>query len=100
MNIKIAKAYRTTSVEALCVFTGTTPIDIKAAETAKLYRITRDRQNRQLEDEVEPKDWTHTANLESAIKVEKRYIRFTYSLTEVRTNMESFRVLLYAYKTN
>ena len=49
MNIKKAKAYRTTSGEALCVLTGTTPIDIKAAETSKLYCITRDRQNRQLE---------------------------------------------------
>jgi hypothetical protein len=26
MNIKIAKAYRTTSNEALCILTGTTPI--------------------------------------------------------------------------
>jgi hypothetical protein len=35
MNIKIAKAYRTTSNEALCTFTGTTPIEIKVEETAK-----------------------------------------------------------------
>ena len=41
MNIKVAKAYRTTSGEALCVLTGITPIDIKAAGTAKLYPITR-----------------------------------------------------------
>jgi len=32
MNIKIAKAYRTTSNEALCILTGTTPIEIKAQE--------------------------------------------------------------------
>ena len=100
MNIKIAKAYRTTSGEALCVLIGITPIDIKAAETAKLYRSTRDRQNHHLEHEVEPKDWTHPADLESAMKGKKRNIRFTYSLTEVRTNMESVRGLLYTYKTN
>jgi hypothetical protein len=47
MNIKTAKAYRTTSGEALCVLTGITPIEIKAAETARLYHITTDRQNRQ-----------------------------------------------------
>jgi hypothetical protein len=36
MNIKITKDYHTTSNEALCILTGTTPIDIKAEETAKL----------------------------------------------------------------
>jgi len=46
MNIKIAKAYRTTSNEALCILTGTTPIDIKVEEAANIYRITRtDRTN-------------------------------------------------------
>jgi hypothetical protein len=43
-NIKIVKAYCTTSNEALCILTGTMPIDIKTEETANLYRITRDRQ--------------------------------------------------------
>ena len=61
MNIKIAKAYRTTSNEALCILTGTTPISLKAEEAANLYRITRDKQNHQLDHEVEPKDWTHPA---------------------------------------
>jgi hypothetical protein len=59
MNIKIAKAYRTTSGEALSVLTGITPIEIKVADTDRLYHITRDRQNRQLDHEEEPKDWTH-----------------------------------------
>jgi hypothetical protein len=62
INIKIAKAYRTTSNEALCILTGTTPIEIKAKETAKLYCINRDRQNHQLDHEVELKDWTHPAD--------------------------------------
>ena len=31
-NIKIAKAHRTTSNEALCTLTGVTPIEIKAEE--------------------------------------------------------------------
>jgi len=62
MNIKIAKAYQTTSNDALCILTGNTPIVIKAEETANIYRITRDRQNHQLEHEAEPKDWTHPAD--------------------------------------
>jgi hypothetical protein len=59
MNIKIAKAYRTTSGEALSVLTEITPIEIMIAETDRLYHITRDRQNHQLDHEEEPKDWTH-----------------------------------------
>ena len=62
MNIKIAKAYRMTSNEALCSLTRTTPIEIKAEEAANLYRITRDRQNHQLDYEAEPKDWKHPAD--------------------------------------
>jgi hypothetical protein len=62
MNIKIAKAYRTTSNEALCTLTGITPIEIKAEETANLYLNIRDRKNHQLDHEIELKDWTHPAD--------------------------------------
>jgi len=74
MNIKIAKAYRTTSGEALSVLTGITPIEIKVAETDRLYHITRDRQNRQMDHEEEPKDLTHPADSESANKFKKRNV--------------------------
>jgi hypothetical protein len=43
--------------------TGTTPIELKAEEAAYLYLITRDKQNHQLDHELEPKDWTHSADL-------------------------------------
>jgi hypothetical protein len=56
MNIKIAIAYRTTSGEALSVLTGIIPTEIKVAQTDRLYRITRDRRNRQLDHEEELKD--------------------------------------------
>jgi hypothetical protein len=39
--IKIAKAYRTASNEALCVLTELTPINIKIEEMAKLYHLTK-----------------------------------------------------------
>jgi ribonuclease HI len=51
-----------TSIEALCILTGATPIDIKAEETVKLYRSTRDRQNHQLGNDVQPKDWRQLAD--------------------------------------
>ena len=63
MNIKIAKTCRTTSNEALCIVAGTTTtVEIKAEEASSLYRIARDRQNHQLDHEVEPKDWTQPAD--------------------------------------
>jgi hypothetical protein len=61
INIKIAKAYRTTSGEALSVLTGKTPIQIKVAETNKLYHITRHKQNCQLDNKEEIKNMTHLA---------------------------------------
>jgi hypothetical protein len=79
MNIKIAKAYRTTSNEALCILTGTTPIDIKAGETAKLYRMSRDRQNHQLDHDAEPKiGYTPRTQSESTSGPKKRNTRFKY----------------------
>jgi hypothetical protein len=41
INIKIAKAYRTTPNEALCALTGITPIVINAEEEAKMFNIMR-----------------------------------------------------------
>jgi len=56
-NIKIAKAFCTTSNEALCTLTGLTPVVIKAEEAAKLYNIMRNRQAYEIGHEVQPKDW-------------------------------------------
>ena len=39
--IKIARAYRTTSDESLCVLRGITPIKIELKSQAKCYYITR-----------------------------------------------------------
>ena len=41
MNIKIAREYRTTSHEALCVLTGLTPIIIELESQASIYHNTR-----------------------------------------------------------
>jgi hypothetical protein len=62
INIKIAKAFRTTSNEAICILTGLTPIVIKAEEAAKLYSIIRKSQVQGIDYEVQPKDWLHPAN--------------------------------------
>jgi len=41
INIKMAKAYRTVSPEALCIHTGMTPIEIKIEEAVQICSTTR-----------------------------------------------------------
>jgi len=41
MNIKIAKAFRTTSSEALCILAGTTPIIVRTEEAVKQYFLRK-----------------------------------------------------------
>ena len=60
INIRIAKAYRTVSNEALCVIMGLIPINIKI-ETAKYYESVKG-QGHLLDREMEVKHWTHPAN--------------------------------------
>jgi len=62
MNIKIPKAYCTTSNDALYILTGNAPAELKTEEAANLYKITKDRQNQLLDQETEHQDWTHSAD--------------------------------------
>jgi ribonuclease HI len=64
MNLLIAKAYRTTSSEALCILAGTTPIIIKAEEGATHYDVWKGhRANTQkIDREVELNQWSHPAD--------------------------------------
>jgi hypothetical protein len=61
INIRIAKAYRTVSNEALYVITGLIPINIKIEETAKCYKCVKGR-GKLFDWEMEVKHWTHQAN--------------------------------------
>jgi len=63
INIKIARAYRTTSHEALCVLTGITPILIEMRSQAKIYHNTQGNMQIRLYDA--PKlysKWNHPAD--------------------------------------
>jgi len=64
INIKIAKAYRTVSNEALCILTGLKPIHIKIKETAELYNIGRGNTYKKLQIDLDkpPKQWLHPAD--------------------------------------
>ena len=41
INVRLARAYRAVSNEALCLITDFTPTDIKTEEAAQLYKLTR-----------------------------------------------------------
>ena len=63
VNIKIARAFRTTFHEALCVLTGITPIITELENEAKIYHCTR--RNEKSEQYDAPKhysQWNHPAN--------------------------------------
>ena len=65
MNIRVAKAFRTTPSEALCIVTGMTPIIIKTEEAVKQYNIreTKESQTQLIDREVELKTWPHPADV-------------------------------------
>jgi len=64
INIKIAKAYRTVSNEALCIITGLQPIHIKIKEIVELYKIGKGNSYKklQIDHDKPPKQWLHPAD--------------------------------------
>jgi len=73
MNIKIAKTFRTTSSEALCILAGTTPIIIRTEEAAKQYFLKRGKGalTQSIDLEVELKNWPHPADVAAFIEVKE-----------------------------
>ena len=63
INIRLARAYRTVSNEALCLITGLTPIDIKIEETAQLYQLTRGsrKEEAKIDQDMGKQHWLHPA---------------------------------------
>jgi hypothetical protein len=62
INIKIAKAYRTSN-EVLCALTGITPIVIKAEEEAKIFNIMRGSNQNEIDKDEKASDWLHPSEL-------------------------------------
>jgi hypothetical protein len=65
IHIRKAKAFRTTSSEALCMLTGITPILIKVEEKTAHYKIEQKLGHRDIEwdCDVEIQNWLHTAEV-------------------------------------
>jgi hypothetical protein len=70
INIKIEKAYRTVSNEALCILIGLTPIAIKIEEAAKPYQLTRGsrKEKTMIDHDVGVKHWLHPAETTTILK--------------------------------
>ena len=70
MNLPIAKAYRTTSSEELCILAGPTPIIIKAEEAARRYDVWKGHgtNTQNIDREVKINRWPHPAEFENIIE--------------------------------
>ena len=74
MNIKMAKAFRSTSSESHYTLGGTTPIIIRTEEGVKQYFLRKGKGilTQSIDLEVEPKIWPHPADV-AAFMVGKEY---------------------------
>jgi hypothetical protein len=73
MKIKIAKAFRTTSSEALCILAATTAIIIWTKEAAKQYFLRKGKGvlTQSIDLEAELKSWPHPADVAAFIEVKE-----------------------------
>ena len=98
INIKIAKAYRTVSHEALCILTGLTPIHTKINEAAQLNQLTRKSRykDQPIDHDTKAKHWLHpavkTTVLDDNTKTQAQY---KSSQTEASRSMEWVQALPY-----
>jgi len=76
INIRIAKAYRTVSNDALCVITGLMPINIQIDETNKYYEITKGK-GTPYDRQMEVKNWIHPAKY---IRILEEHEESTHSI--------------------
>jgi len=63
INLRTAKAFCTTSSEALCILTGITPIIIKTEEAVKMYnaRKTKAIHTQEMDNALAYMVWPHSA---------------------------------------
>ena len=64
INLRIAKAFCTTSNEALCIVADTIPILLKTEEAVRIHNLKKNRRNQTqaIDREVELKYWQHPAD--------------------------------------
>lgn len=69
INLKMVKAYRTTSSEALCVLSGLMPVSLKIQEIAKYYNLVKTKDAKETIDlALEYRSWAHPADFTRIIE--------------------------------
>jgi hypothetical protein len=81
INIRIAKAYRMVSNEALCIITGLIHINIKIEETGKYYKITKGK-GIHYDREMEVKNWNHPAKQVKIIEAHEESPQYIHAYTD------------------
>jgi late competence protein required for DNA uptake (superfamily II DNA/RNA helicase) len=84
INLRIAKAYCTTSNEALCIVADTTPILLKIEEAVRIYNLKEDRGNqiRAKDREVELKYWQHPADEAKILEADENKDQIIHAYTD------------------
>ena len=103
MNIRMAKAFRTTSSEALCILAGMTPIITKTEEAVKQYNIRKGKgsQTHLIKREVELKNWPHRQTLSKSQKLKNiRNKQSRYTQTRGRMSTRSDPEWQYSLERN
>ena len=90
INIRMAKAFRTMSSEALCMLMGMTPILIKLKEETAHYKIKQKLGHRDIEwdCDVEIQNWPHPAEVGIIHEVVREH-QSKCTPTEANKNKES-----------
>ena len=87
LNIKIAKAYRTVSNDALCIITGLMPIHLKILEVAKFYEISKSK-DELYDRDTEPHTWIHPAKHIAIIEGHDDSTHYIHAYTDGSKNEE------------
>jgi ribonuclease HI len=85
IKIRIAKAYRTVSNDALYIITGVMPMDIKIGEATKYYEITKG-EGPLCDREMEVKNWIHPAKQITIIDGHEDSTHYIHTYTDGSKN--------------
>jgi len=84
LNLRIAKAFLTTSNEALCIVADMTAILLKTAEVIRIYNLKKDRGNKThaIAREVELKNWQHPADEAKTLEADEHTDKLIQDYTD------------------
>jgi hypothetical protein len=101
INIRLARAYRTVSNEALCLITGLSPIAIKIEEATQLYQLTRGsyKEEAMIDQDMGVKQWLHPAVKITTIRVNNEDNSTTQIFTDESKSIHGVGAGIAIYRT-